>query len=378
MHISLKNIISNLYRWLKLYKHNAKSKKDKLITFYSEGKHYWLCYKGLIDKLIKHNYSIYYVSSDKRDPGLSYSDKIESLLIDEKYQRYIFFKSLNTYILITTTPELGTIPDFPKSKNTNYYIYIQHALMSTHYAYKNNSFDNYDIIFCCGRYMINEIRKNESIKNLIPKKLVEHGYSRLDYLLANFQKNKIDENKNTILFAPTWGGKHSLVENGDIVKYIDAALSQGYKTILRPHPESFKRSIDTINEIVSKYSHNKKFQLQDDVSDFDIFSESSILITDWSGIAFEYAFTTGNIVLFIDTPQKIMNTEYKSLEIVPFEESMRKEIGYIWDGHQNIRTYHKKDNLDKILNKNIFNVSSSDEIAVNYIDQLIKQVKINS
>jgi len=372
MYESLKNIISNLNRWLKLYQYNALPKKKKLITFYSEGKHYWLCYKGIIDELIKLNYSIYYVSSDKDDPGLHYSKKVKTLLIDEKYQRYIFFKSLNTYILITTTPELATIPDFPKSINTNHYIYTQHALMSTHYAYKKNAFDNYDIIFCCGEYMINEIRKTEDIYKLSHKKLVKHGYSRLDYLLKNIKKDKGTDKKDTIIFAPGWGGSHSLIENGEAIKYIDSALTQGYKIILRPHPESFKRSPDRIRNIVSKYNNNNNFSLQNDVSNFDVLSQSFILITDWSGIAFEYAFTTGNIVLFIDTPQKKVNTDYKSLNIVPFEESIREDIGYIWDGHKSISDYSKKDNLDEILNKYIFNVLSSDVIASDYIHKLIK------
>ena len=372
MYESLKNIISNLYRWLKLYEYNALPKKNKLITFYSEGKHYWLCYKGIIDELIKLNYSIYYVSSGKDDPGLNYSKKIKTLLIDEKYQRYIFFKSLNTSIFITTTPELATIPDFPKSANTDHYIYIQHALMSTHYAYKKNAFDNYDIIFCCGEYMINEIRKTEDIYKLSPKKLIKHGYSRLDYLLKNFKKDKNIEKKDTIIFAPGWGGSHSLIENGEAIKYIGEVLNQGHKVILRPHPESFTRSSGRIKSIVLKYKNNNNFSLQNDVSTFEILSQSFMLITDWSGIAFEYAFTTGNIVLFINTPQKKVNTDYKALNMVPFEESIREEIGYIWDGHKSISDYLKKDNLDQILNKNVFNVLSSDIVASNYIHGLIK------
>jgi len=377
MYKLLKNTISNLYRWLKIYEYNALPKKDKLITFYSEGKHYWLCYKGIIDQLINLNYPIYYVSSDNNDPGLNYSKKIKTLLVDEKYQRYIFFKSLNTFMLITTTPELDTIPDFPKSKNTDYYIYTQHALMSTHYAYKKNAFNHYDIIFCCGNYMINEIRKTESIYKLMSKILIKHGYSRLDYLINQNKKYKYIEKENTILFAPGWGGSHSLIENGDASKYIDSALSQNYKVILRPHPESFKRSADIIKTIDEKYSNNSNFEIQNDVSDFEILSQSSILITDWSGIAFEYVFTTGNIVLFIDTPQKEVNTDCKSIDIVPFEKAMRTEIGYIWDGQQSIAKYHKKDNLDKILDQNIFNVLSSDKVACNYINELIKASEYN-
>ena len=41
--------------------------------------------------------------------------------------------------------------------------------------------------------------------------------------------------------------------------------------------------------------------------------EADLMITDWSGIAYEYAYTTCKPVLFIDTPMKIMNPEYKKI-----------------------------------------------------------------
>lgn len=51
------------------------------------------------------------------------------------------------------------------------------------------------------------------------------------------------------------------------------------------------------------------------------------MITDWSGIAYEYAYTTCKPVLFIDTPMKIMNPEYKKIGIEPLNIWMRYESG---------------------------------------------------
>ena len=45
--------------------------------------------------------------------------------------------------------------------------------------------------------------------------------------------------------------------------------------------------------------------MDDDLStDFNIIS-STILITEWSGIAMEFAFSTNQPVIFIDTPPKL-------------------------------------------------------------------------
>ena len=54
---------------------------------------------------------------------------------------------------------------------------------------------------------------------------------------------------------------------------------------------------------------------------------TDILITDRSGIAFEFAFGIKKPVLFIDTSLKINNPDYKELEIEPIENSIRSEIG---------------------------------------------------
>ena len=55
--------------------------------------------------------------------------------------------------------------------------------------------------------------------------------------------------------------------------------------------------------------------------------EADILITDRSGIAFEYAFGTERPVLFIDTPLKEHNKNWRILDIEPIELQLRREIG---------------------------------------------------
>jgi YidC/Oxa1 family membrane protein insertase len=52
-----------------------------------------------------------------------------------------------------------------------------------------------------------------------------------------------------------------------------------------------------------------------------------MLITDWSGIAFEYAFGTERPVLFIDTPRKVNNPDYEDLDIEPLIVKLRNKIG---------------------------------------------------
>lgn len=51
------------------------------------------------------------------------------------------------------------------------------------------------------------------------------------------------------------------------------------------------------------------------------------MVTDWSGITYEFAYTTLKPVLFINTPMKIMNPEYQKIDTVPLNILLREEIG---------------------------------------------------
>ena len=51
------------------------------------------------------------------------------------------------------------------------------------------------------------------------------------------------------------------------------------------------------------------------------------MITDWSGTAYEFSFVTGKPSVFIDTPMKVNNPEYKKLGIEPLEISLRDQVG---------------------------------------------------
>ena len=68
-------------------------------------------------------------------------------------------------------------------------------------------------------------------------------------------------------------------------------------------------------------------------------------MTDWSGIAYEYAFTTKKPVLFVDTPMKVMNPEYQKIDTVPINIWMRDVIGDRLDPTKTEETESKVRNL---------------------------------
>jgi len=56
---------------------------------------------------------------------------------------------------------------------------------------------------------------------------------------------------------------------------------------------------------------------------------SDILISDWSGAAFEFSFGLCRPVLFIDVPRKINNPEYELIKLEPIEVRLRECIGAV-------------------------------------------------
>ena len=105
--------------------------------------------------------------------------------------------------------------------------------------------------------------------------------------------------------------------------------------------------------------------------------ESDILITDWSGMSLEYAFSMKKPVLYISTPQKILNEDYHIIGTEAFEASIREKIGIIWDGYSSIENILENSHIEEYdYSKDIFNIGKSDEVGSRYIINLTKQFSL--
>ena len=82
-----------------------------------------------------------------------------------------------------------------------------------------------------------------------------------------------------------------------------------------------------MEQLKTKYAQNPDIEIQTDFSSNSTVFEADLMITDWSGIAYEYAYTTQKPVLFINTPMKVMNPEYQKIDTVPLNILLREEIG---------------------------------------------------
>jgi hypothetical protein len=364
--------------------------KEKSIVFYSENKNSRFIFKSLIDELVNiHNYNICYVTSDKDEQVLNESNKkIKTFCIGEGIARTKFFLNLKANMLIMTMPDLETFHIKRSKIYPVHYVYFFHAMVSTHLVYRKNAFNHFDSIFCVGEYQIEEIRSAEKIYNLKPKNLVRCGYTHLDNLIKKntieYKSKKNNDKQTQILLAPSWG-KNGLFET-NIEEIIDILLNSDYKVVLRPHPMSFKLSQKKIKSIEKKFLNNFNFKLEVDLPDFNSFLISDIMISDWSGVALEFAFAFEKPILYIDSPKKIHNPDFGKIPQIPIEISIRERIGKIILPSE-IRTIPNeiekikqqlpeiKKEIKNIRENKIFNVGSSEKIAVKQIIKLLDELE---
>jgi YidC/Oxa1 family membrane protein insertase len=360
---------------------------EKQIVFYSENQDSMFIFKSLIEELINQDITICYVTSSKDDPNLkSSNEKIKTFCIGEGIMRTKFFLNLKADILIMTMPDLGTSYVKRSKVYPVHYVFMFHAIASTHLVYKKNAFDNYDSILCVGNFQIDEIRSREKLYKLDAKNLIETGYSHLDNLMKKYSTNKQIPINDPIqvLIAPSWSDD-GLFETA-IEKNISILLDSGFKVTLRPHPMTQKKSEKKINFLNQKFSSNSNFILEKNIPNFDSFMKSDIMITDWSGAAIEYAFTLERPVLFIDVPKKIHNPDYEKLPEIPLEISIRDKIGEIISLSDIQLLPEKiqilcqnpdiiKGKIQKIRGELISNLGNSSKLEVEYILKLKNQLK---
>ena len=224
--------------------------------------------------------------------------------------------------------------------------------------------------------------------NLPEITLVPVGFGVIENLIEMYEKmEKVKRDKKQILLAPSWQEDNILESCLD--KMLEELLHKGNRVILRPHPEFVKRFPHKMEAIISKYegADGEDFIIETDFSSNRTIWESDLLITDWSGIAYEYSYATKKPSLFINTPMKILNPNYDKYSRPATDITWRDEVGVSIDTDK-LDTVSRvvdellsnpdkyKAQITEALKRNIFNLGESGKAGAKYIyNQLVKKQK---
>jgi len=306
------------------------SRDQRRIVFFSESAQDWHHHATVIDELTgRLDRVICYVASDPTDPGLHQDNpNILSYCIGDGFFRIVFFQTLQADIMVTQLLDLDNL-DLKRSVHPVHYVYMFHALVSTHMVDREDSFDHYDTILCAGPHHEREIRRREEMQGLPAKRLVPHGYYRLEQLLAERRNAPAlgDPPLIHVLLAPSWG--ESTILNLFGLELTGILLDAGFRLTLRPHFQTRWKSPEILDAITDRYGDHPQFGVVEQMGESDSLYDSHAMITDWSGAGMDYGLGLEKPVLYIDVPPKTRNDTWQELGLEPFEISVRSQIGTV-------------------------------------------------
>ncbi len=254
--------------------------------FYSEGKQYYSVFRPILDALHKLQYPYILLTSDASDPFLR-DKKIHTKFIGTGNRAYAYLNSLHADIVVMTTPGLDVL-QIKRNKGVYHYCHIVHSLGTPNY--RTFGMDYFDSVLVNSSIQERFIRSIE-IAHHMPKKLIRNiGSTYLDWLSSqtsckSFFKH-IKKEQKIVLLSPSWGKEGLLSKYGmDLIKPL---LDLEFLLIIRPHPQSFISESTLIQKLEKELKGNNCVVFDKSASNFNAMAQSDLMISDFSGIIFDY------------------------------------------------------------------------------------------
>ena len=359
--------------------------ENKHLVFYSESNGFYKYYKGMIEYILEHtNIPIHYITSDPNDNIFELAKQnpqIKPYYIDSITLITLMMK-MDAAVVVMTMPDLELF-QIKRSyvKNDVEYVNIQHGMGSLNMAYRKGALDHYDTVHVTGPHQKEEIRKMEAFYHLPEKRLIEGGYPLIDEMRATYAASeKPVHEKKHILIGPSW--QKDNIMDSCLETLLDQLKGKGYEITVRPHPQHVRHFPEQMEQLKLRYANDKDIEIQTDFSKTTNIFEADLLITDWSDICQEFSYTTYKPCLFIDTPMKVMNPEYKNIDTVPMNLWVRDVIGIVvkLDELNTVpekvdylltHTEEYKTKIDELVHKYIYNLDHSAEYMADQLIQIV-------
>ncbi len=361
----------------------AKGPTERPVVFYAEDSFTYVQFEGYLEHLLaRGEFPVHYVTSDPSDPLLSSTTPgLVVRHIDRQLGR--FLSKIRGSVVVMTMPDLGQF-HVPKPDGC-LVLYLFHSLNSAHTAYRTGAFDHYDVFACTGPHHVRELAALRHARNRPPAELSDVGYYKLDRISRDHAVwPETASDVAEVLLAPSWGPDNLLEAFGETI--IAALLAEGLRVTVRPHPQFFHSLYPggrgVMDSLVARFGGQELVEFEMSIQSEDSFHRSDLMISDWSGAAFEYALGTQRRVLFVETPQKIFNEAWADLGIPSFEDHMRSEVGSVIPGPEipgigTVATSQLEqrgswaDEMEALRNRTVFNPGGSAAAGASLISELV-------
>lgn len=319
-------------------------------------------------------------------------DKMKNVhLVERNTPSYVEAQLFSKYLITDST-----FQSFFVKKNDQVYVNTWHGtpLKSMGYAMPEGNFTSWNVMrnFLMSDYLISPNRHTTDIflndyhlNGMYTGKILEIGYPRNDiffkldqqqlliqYLIENYG---IDENKLTLVYAPTWKPDELTKKPSDVAleyariyEILTEKLGNEYNILMKVHPFVYTR--------LKRFESVNNFIVNDGIDANELLSVTDLLVTDFSSIFFDFLITDKPIVFF-NTDSEVYQEErgyYFSLESLPgpFFSNMDYMIDYIRTGNFDKYEQNYNDFKNRFVNLDDGNVT---ERLLNVIEGSIENDK---
>ena len=313
------------------------SSKTLPYVIFSDDKRYWNVFGPICREFDKRGISAVYMTASEDDPALKEQfDHVKCQFIGSGNKAFAKLNLLNADILLATTPGLE-VYQWKRSKDVKFYAHILH-MASDATLYRMFGLDYFDALLLSGEYQIAPARKLEELRNLPAKELEVVGQPYMDGLLARLKGADEQQNSDgvTVLLAPSWGKSSILNRFGS--KAIQALLDTGYHVVVRPHPQSYTSEKELLDRLMKEFPDSERLEWNQDNDNFEILRRSDIMISDFSGVMFDFALVFNKPVIYADT----------SFDTAPYDACWLDEETWTFSTLPKIGVQLTEDNLGQI------------------------------
>lgn len=335
-------------------------------------------YKNPEYKHLKHVIAV----KNKNSPLLKkYKKNSDVIIVKSNSKKYIKYLKYCEYII----NNVSFSPNFTKKKEQKY-IYTWHStLLKRLGAHGNRIWESRtinrsliasDFFTSPNKYTTDLLLPAYYMDNVYSGLICEFGYPRNDLIKHSSRieiRRELDlkDGEKMILYAPTWRGEITSPQNIvntfiNFFEEINAEIPSKYKMYIKLH--------NMVYEFIEEKHH--KYLTPFSLDTNELLSVTDILITDYSGIMFDYLLTDNPIVLFTydkKSYEKHQGQFYMELEKIPATlcYTSREVINTI----RNIDKIHQRNGVKYEKFKNSFVYADDGNASKNISELVFKNIK---
>lgn len=303
------------------------------VVFFGEGKQYQSTFRPLLQQMAARGLPCLYLSNDADDPLLALQgDPAHPLLrtefIGSGHLAWARLRTLRARLVCMTTPGLDVL-QVKRSPHVRHYMHVVHSPTDKSFN-RTYSFDFFDSVLINGPHQERVLRALEQLRGRQPKALYDVGCVYYDSLLPKYQEAARQRaaapgRPLRVLVAPTWGKNGLLARFGAAL--IEQAARADVQLVVRPHPQSQRSEAELLERIQRDTAALPNCSWDFSADAVGAMANADILISDISGIVFDFAFLTGRPVLTLDFPVDKRGFEAMDLPFDPWEVAILDRIG---------------------------------------------------